>query len=71
MRKTFSYALLQKVLKLVPLTETGTEVYIATTNTVLYDFYTYLEETLNHLKCIKLKDQPGVCVLHNAVLQYC
>ena len=35
LRSTFSSALLQKVLKLAPLTMTGTEVYVATMTTVL------------------------------------
>ena len=42
LRSTLSYALLQKVLKLVPLIETGLEVYVATVNTVLSYYYTSL-----------------------------
>ena len=59
LRSTFSYALLQKVLELVPLTETGPEVYVTTMTTVHYNYYAYLEEILNHLKCLKLNDHPG------------
>ena len=59
LRSTFSYALLQKVLKLVPLTATGIEVYIASMTTVLSNYYDYLEENLNHLKCLKLKNNLG------------
>ena len=48
--------LLQKVLKLVLRKATGPEVYFASITTVLSDSYSYLVETLNHLKIIKLKD---------------
>ena len=59
LRSTLSSALLQKVLKLVPLTATGTEVYVSNTITVIYYPYTSLMETLNHMKSLKLKDHPG------------
>ena len=59
MRITFSSALLQKVLKFLPLTATGPEVYVATMTTILSDSYDYLVETLNHMKSLKLKDHPG------------
>ena len=58
LRSNFLYALIQ-VLKLVPLTETGTEVYVATMTNVLYHSYDYLVGTLNHKKNIKIKDHPG------------
>ena len=55
----FSNTLLQKVLELVTLTETGPEVYVATMTTVLSDYYDYLVETLNHMNSLKIKDNPG------------
>ena len=58
-RSTLSSTILQKVLKLVPLTATGTEVYVATMTTVIYDSYYSLVGTLNHMHNIKLKDHPG------------
>ena len=51
--------ILQKVLTLVPLTATGPEVYIATMTNIISDSYYYLEETLTHMKRLKLKDRPG------------
>ena len=51
--------LLQKVLALVPLTETGPEVYVATMTTVVSDSYYSLVDTLNHMKNLQLKDHPG------------
>ena len=59
LRSTLSYALLQKLLKLVPLTATRPEVYVTTMTTVLSNSYDSLVETLNHMKSLKLKDQPG------------
>ena len=59
LRNTFSSDLLQKVLKLVPLTATGPEVYVATMAIVISDSYDSLVETLNHTKILKLKDRPG------------
>ena len=58
-RSTFLSAILQKVLKLVPLTETGPKVYVATMTTVLYHSCYYFVETLNHMKSLKLKDYLG------------
>ena len=55
---TLSYDLLQKVLKLVPLIATGTEVYVDTVITIISDSYASLVETLNHMKSLKLKDHP-------------
>ena len=68
----FPYDLLQKVMKLVPLTATVNEVYVATTPTVISDYYSSLEETLNHLNCLKLKNFPGenVAELCDAILVY-
>ena len=54
--RTLLYDLLHKVLKLVPLIATGPEVYVTTMNKVILYTYSYLEETLNHVKCLKLKD---------------
>ena len=59
MRSTFSNTLLQKVLTLVPLTEIAPEVFVATMTTFLSDYYDALEETLNHMKILKLKIYPG------------
>ena len=59
LRSTLSNTLLQKVLTLVPLTATGPEVFVATMTTFLSDSYDALEETLNHMKSIKLKSYPG------------
>ena len=55
LRSTLSNTLLQKVLTLVPLTETGTDVFVATMTTFLSDSYDDLEGTLNHMKSLKLK----------------
>ena len=44
---------------LVPLTATGPEVFVATMTTFLSDSYDALEETLNHMKSLKLKSYPG------------
>ena len=35
------------------------EVYVATMNTFISDYYDYLEETLTHMKMIKLKSYLG------------
>ena len=59
LRSTLSNTLLQKVLTLVPLTETGPEVFVATVTKFLSDSYGTLEETLNHTKSLKLKIYPG------------
>ena len=39
----------------MPLIATRPGVYVATVNKVISDYYASLEETLEHLKCIKLK----------------
>ena len=59
LRSTFSNTILQKVMTLVLLTETGPEVFVATMTTFLYGSYDALEETLNHMKSLKLKSSPG------------
>ena len=58
LRSTLSNDLLQKVLSLVPLTVTGPEVYVATMTTIIPDSYYSLVDTLNHMKNLKLKDNP-------------
>ena len=58
LRSTLSNTLLQKVLTLVTLTATGPEVYVAIMTTFLSDSYDALEETLNHMKSLKLKSYP-------------
>ena len=45
----FSNAIIQKVLTFVPLTTTGTEVYVATMTIFLSIYYDALEETLTHM----------------------
>ena len=59
LRINFSKTLLRKVLTLVPLTATGPEVFVATMTTFLSDFCDALEETLTHMKRLKLKSYPG------------
>ena len=59
LRITFSNDIIQKVLTMVMLTATGLEVYVSTTTTLISDSYASLEHTLNHLKCLKLKNHPG------------
>ena len=41
------------------LTATGPEVVVATMTTFLSDSYDTLEETINHMKSLKLKSYPG------------
>ena len=55
----FIKTLLQKLLKLVPLTATVPEVFVTTMNKFLSDSYDDLEETLNNMKSLKLKSYPG------------
>ena len=52
---TLSNSLLQKVLTLVLLTETVTEVFVATMTTFISNYYDALEETITHIKSLKLK----------------
>ena len=58
-RITLSNTPLQKVLTLVPLIATGPEVFVVTMNTFISDSYYALEETINHMKSLKLKIYPG------------
>ena len=59
LRITTSNTLLQKVLTLVPLTITGPEVFVTTMTTFISGYYDALEETLTHMKNIKLKSYSG------------
>ena len=59
LRSNLSNNLLQKVLTLVLLTETGTEFFVATMNSLLYDSYDALEETLTPMKSLKRKKSRG------------
>ena len=59
LRSILSNTLLQKVLTLLPLTETGPEVFVVAMNTFFSDSYDALEDTLNHMKSLKLKSYPG------------
>ena len=54
-----SDTLLQKVLTLVLLTETGPELFVATMTIFLSDYYDALEEIITHMKSLKLKIYPG------------
>ena len=47
----------------MPLTATGPEVYVTIMTTFLSDSYDALEETLNHMKSLKLKSCPGQNVI--------
>ena len=58
MRSTLSNTLLQKELTLVPLTATGPEVLVSTMTKYLSDSFDASEETLNHMKSLKLKIYP-------------
>ena len=62
LRITLSNTILQNVLTLVPLTETGTEFFVSTATTFLSDSYDDLEENLTHMKSLKLKSYPGESV---------
>ena len=59
LRITLPNSFLHKVLKFVPLTVTGPEVYVATMTTILSDYYDALEEILTHMKSLKLNSYPG------------
>ena len=59
LRSTLSNTLLQKLLTLVTLTATGPEVFVATMTTFLSGSYDSLEETITHMKSLKLKSYPG------------
>ena len=58
-----SNTLLQKALTLLPLTETGLQVFVATMTTFFSNFYDALEETFPHMNSIKLKSYPGKNVI--------
>ena len=59
LRSNLSNTFLQKVMTLVSLTATGPEFFVATMTNVLYDSYDALEETITHMKILKLKIYPG------------
>ena len=44
---------------MVPLTATGPEVFVVAMTTFLSDSYDALDETLNHMRILKLKSYPG------------
>ena len=52
-------SILERVMKLVPLTSTGPEIYVATMTTVLFNAYGSLVDNMNHMKSIKLKNLLG------------
>ena len=54
-----SNTLFQKILTLVPLKATGPEVFFTTMTTFISNSYDALEETLTHIKSLKLKNYPG------------
>ena len=56
---TLSNTLLQKVLALVPLKATIHEVFVSTMTTFISNSYDDLEDTLTHMKSLKLKSYPG------------
>ena len=70
LRSTLSNDLLQRILTLVPLTATRPEVYVATMTTIIYDSYYSLVDTLNCMKSLKLKYNPGrdVADFYDAIL---
>ena len=63
LQSTLSSNIIQKLLKLVPLTPTAPKVYVSTMNNVLSGYYASLVETMNHMKSLKLKDRPGENVI--------
>ena len=56
---TLSNTILHKVLTLLPLAATGSELFFATMTTLISDSCYYLKETLTHTNSIKLKIYPG------------
>ena len=56
----------------MPLTATGTEVYVYTMPTFLYDFYDTLEKTITDKKNLKTKSYRGESVTYccAAILVY-
>ena len=67
---TLSDTILQKVLKLVLLTATGTEVSIDTMITFLSDSFDSLEETHNQMKSLNIKSDPGENVTDSALYSW-
>ena len=63
LRSTLLNNLLQKVLTLVPLRATVSEVFVAIMTTFLSGSYDALEDTLNNIKSLKLKIYPGEKVI--------
>ena len=59
LRSTLSNNILQKILTLVPLKATVQKVFVATITTFLSDSYYALEDTLTHVKILKLKGYAG------------
>ena len=70
LRSNLSSDLLQKILKLVPLTATVPEVYVAIVTTFPYYSYDYFVDTLNHMKSLKFKGSPrgDVADCYDAIL---
>ena len=67
---TLSNNILLKVLTLVLLTATVPEVYVTTMTTILSDLYYSLVDTLNQIKILKLKDNPGGGMLQILMMKY-
>ena len=59
MRNTLHHELLAKVLRYVPITASGPEIFMSTVTVCFSDSYDALEQTKIELKTIKLKDFPG------------
>ena len=64
----FSSYLFQRVLTLLQLIATGTEVYVSTMTSFLSYLYNALEDTLNCMKSLKLKSCPGEIVTYLCVV---
>ena len=54
LKSTLANNLLQKVLTLVPMIATRTEVYVNIMTTFISNYYNNLKDTLKHLKSLKL-----------------
>ena len=61
---TFSNTLLQKVLTLVPLTENVPDIFVSTMTIFISNSYDALEETIYHVKSLKLKIYTEENVTH-------
>ena len=59
-----SKTLLNKVLTLVPITEIGPELFFANMTKFLSDSYDALEDTLTHMKSLKLKSYTGETITY-------